>query len=71
MLPICPCQEVCEIDFGFVVIVVVVLVSNTTTQWLIMVISEAGMGLKVFVEGFVRGQRRLHLFAKEEDVAPG
>ncbi|KAI5786596.1 hypothetical protein FPQ18DRAFT_308598 [Pyronema domesticum] len=28
------------------------------------------MDLKVFVEGFVRGQRCLHLFANAEDVAP-
>ncbi|KAI5794538.1 hypothetical protein FPQ18DRAFT_423967 [Pyronema domesticum] len=34
-------------------------------------ISEVDRGLKVFVEGFIRGQRRLHLFAKAEDVSPG
>jgi hypothetical protein len=34
-------------------------------------ISEVDRGMKVFIEGFIRGQRRMHLFAKPEDVSPG
>ncbi|KAI5786798.1 hypothetical protein FPQ18DRAFT_393308 [Pyronema domesticum] len=36
-----------------------------------LTISEADRGMKVFVEGFIRGQRRMHLLAEPEDVAPG
>jgi hypothetical protein len=36
-----------------------------------LTISEEDRGMKVFIEGIVRGQRRLHLFANTGDVAPG
>ncbi|KAI5786202.1 hypothetical protein FPQ18DRAFT_393897 [Pyronema domesticum] len=36
-----------------------------------LTISEADRGIKVFVEGFIRGQLRFLLFDKPQDVAPG